>query len=233
MTRTGSASETAVTTRSIPWAVGHSGVDPTTKWGAASPNPSGRPCDAAQVVVELPLLTYAVGMRQDTARASSRQIADAVLFPRELHDVAACHACPPLQGGGEGFRCVTNENVGRRHPHGRTLREDRQVRGPATGPANHRGDVMPDGSPATAVYEWAGSRLIAREIDHLDGPAPLNRMRPGPPPRPVSGTASTRCAYGSNPPKSEPGSPTGGAAQPQPVADDTKVVPSSGGEWIG
>jgi hypothetical protein len=41
---------------------------------------------------------------------------------------------------------------------------------------------MPDGSPATAVYEWAGSRLIAREIDHLDGPAPLNRMRPGPPP---------------------------------------------------
>ncbi|MFG3403649.1 peptide deformylase [Streptomyces sp. NPDC048142] len=45
--------------------------------------------------------------------------------------------------------------------------------------------VTPDGSAATAVYERGEARLIAHEIDHLDGLVLLNRMRPGVKPVPV------------------------------------------------
>ncbi|MFE5596547.1 peptide deformylase [Streptomyces sp. NPDC056549] len=39
--------------------------------------------------------------------------------------------------------------------------------------------MTPDGRATTAVYERGAARLIAHEIDHLDGLVLLNRMRPG------------------------------------------------------
>lgn len=45
--------------------------------------------------------------------------------------------------------------------------------------------VTPEGSTETAVYEQGEARLIAHEIDHLDGLLLLNRMRPGMRPIPV------------------------------------------------
>ncbi|MGW0604151.1 peptide deformylase [Streptomyces sp. NPDC002640] len=45
--------------------------------------------------------------------------------------------------------------------------------------------VTPDGRAATASYERGTARLIAHEIDHLDGLMLLTRMRPGMTPIPV------------------------------------------------
>ncbi|MFE9619580.1 peptide deformylase [Streptomyces sp. NPDC006384] len=56
--------------------------------------------------------------------------------------------------------------------------------------------VTLDGSPATAVYERGKARLIAHEIDHLDGLVLLNRMRPGVKPIPVEEYRTTVEATG-------------------------------------
>ncbi|MEU9279969.1 peptide deformylase [Streptomyces sp. NPDC048341] len=56
--------------------------------------------------------------------------------------------------------------------------------------------VTPDGSPATTVYERGEARLIAHEIDHLDGLLLLNRMRPGVTPIPVEEYRKTAEATG-------------------------------------
>ncbi|MEU6708107.1 peptide deformylase [Streptomyces wuyuanensis] len=45
--------------------------------------------------------------------------------------------------------------------------------------------VTPNGNAATEVYQRGEARLIAHEIDHLDGLVLLNRMRPGVTPVPV------------------------------------------------
>ncbi|MFF4205701.1 peptide deformylase [Streptomyces sp. NPDC001668] len=44
---------------------------------------------------------------------------------------------------------------------------------------------MPDGTTATAIYEHGTARLIAHEVDHLEGFLLLHRMRPGVDPIPV------------------------------------------------
>ncbi|MFI0219868.1 peptide deformylase [Streptomyces lydicus] len=45
--------------------------------------------------------------------------------------------------------------------------------------------VTPEGSTAIVVYEKGEARLVAHEIDHLDGLLLLDRMRPGVTPMPV------------------------------------------------
>lgn len=56
-----------------------------------------------------------------------------------------------------------------------------------------------DGTTVTMVYERGLARLIAHEIDHLDGLLYLNRMRPGVAPVPVERYRQTgrSWAYGS------------------------------------
>ncbi|MDQ0834551.1 peptide deformylase [Streptomyces achromogenes] len=56
--------------------------------------------------------------------------------------------------------------------------------------------VTPDGSTMTTVYERGEARLIAHEIDHLDGLLLLNRMRPGVTPIPVEEYRKTAEATG-------------------------------------
>ncbi|MGP3950914.1 peptide deformylase [Streptomyces sp. 7N604] len=56
--------------------------------------------------------------------------------------------------------------------------------------------VTLDGSTAAAVYERGEARLIAHEIDHLDGLLLLNRMRPGVRPIPVEEYRKTAEATG-------------------------------------
>lgn len=52
-----------------------------------------------------------------------------------------------------------------------------------------------DGTAVTAVYERGLARLIAHEIDHLDGRLCLNRMRPGMDPIPVEQYRQTGLIY--------------------------------------
>lgn len=56
--------------------------------------------------------------------------------------------------------------------------------------------VTPDGSTMTTVYERGEARLIAHEIDHLDGLVLLNRIRPGVTPIPVEEYRKTAEATG-------------------------------------
>ena len=56
--------------------------------------------------------------------------------------------------------------------------------------------VTPEGSAATTVFEQGDARLVAHEIDHLDGVLVLDRMRPGVVPVPVEEYRKTAEATG-------------------------------------